>query len=148
MSDNNDSRKCRYCDIGAFELCRCHKPKMIIMRGLPGSGKTTIAKDLGADVICSADDYFTDSDGVYSFSPQRLKDAHENCQSRVKDALAQNLFVVVDNTHTRRWEMQPYIDMAKEYGIEPEIIIAKGEYQNIHGVPPEAIATMRERWED
>lgn len=121
---------------------------LTIMRGLPGSGKSTLAKSLGADVVISADDYFTDASGTYAYDGRKIGAAHEWCQRGVKLALANGLSVVVDNTHTRRWEMEPYLEMAAAFGIQPEIIVARGSYQNVHGVPDDVVAKMRERWEE
>jgi sensor domain CHASE-containing protein len=54
----------------------------------------------------------------------------------------------VSNTFTQKWEVQPYIDMAKNIGAELEIITAKGNYQNIHGVPDEVIERMKTKWQE
>lgn len=123
-------------------------PSMTIMRGLPGSGKSTIAASLGADVVISADDFFTDAKGAYAYDGRKIGAAHAWCQEGVRLALMCGLSVVVDNTHTRRWEMQPYIDMARYFGIEPAVVVARGDFQNIHGVPGDVVAKMLDRWED
>ena len=44
---------------------------MFIMRGVPGSGKSTLAKRIHKQypdaVLCSADDFFVDTDGIYKY---------------------------------------------------------------------------------
>jgi predicted kinase len=62
--------------------------------------------------------------------------------------LATGHAVVVANTFTQQWEMQPYRDIAARRGVSLEIVTATGNYPNIHGVPPAAIERMRVRWED
>jgi len=37
--------------------------------------------------------------------------------------------------------------MAKELDVRFEILTAKGEFQNTHGVPEEVIARMKNNWE-
>ena len=124
--------------------------KLTLVRGLPGAGKSTFA---GSDAI-EADQYFS-STGEYQFDPKRLKDAHAWCQNRTRAALEAGLDATVANTFTQRWEMQSYIDMAKELGAE---LIVHDVYdggqtdetladRNIHGVPLEAIQRMRARYE-
>lgn len=122
--------------------------KLVLIRGLPGSGKTTMAKSRFPDFKhFEADQYFTDSNGNYVFVPSQIKDAHATCQNCTELALMFDQDAVVSNTFTQVWEMQPYIDMAKKYGYELEVITATGEYESIHNVPKEAIARMRARWE-
>lgn len=125
-------------------------PSLYLIRGLPGSGKSTLAKALMhdgiAEVWCEADKYF---EGMgLKFDPARLKDAHDYCQSMARDALMRGLSVVVSNTFTQRWEAQPYLDMAAEYGAPVEVIEAKGDFGSVHGVPESTIAKMRARWEE
>ena len=59
---------------------------LYIVRGLSGSGKTTIAHNLTHNVF-SADDYFTTHAGDYNFDPSKLGDAHADCKSNVESAM-------------------------------------------------------------
>lgn len=122
-------------------------PVLVIVRGLPGSGKSTIAKSMALYEHYEADMFFTDSDGTYKYDRQLIGRAHEWCQRETFKALANGKRVVVSNTFTRLSEMQPYLDMAKTFGIEPVIIEAAGNWQSVHNVPAESIDRMRQRWE-
>ena len=93
-----------------------------------------------------ADQFFIDADGMYVFDASKIKDAHEMCISKVSNALMLGHDVVVSNTFTTKWEMEKYLNFPFEYKIH--VIIAKGQYGNVHGVPEEAIARMKARWED
>lgn len=93
-----------------------------------------------------ADQYF-DHDGVYRFAASDLPKAHAWCLERAKDSMARGVSCVVSNTFTRRWEMQPYIDAANASGTSVRVLEAVGDWENIHGVPAEAIERMRARWE-
>jgi predicted kinase len=87
-------------------------------------------------------------DYSHRYESDAVKRAHAICQSQARRALVSGGSVVVSNTFTRKWEMQPYLDMAHQYGAQVEIITATGDYGSIHGVPAEAIQAMRERWEE
>jgi predicted kinase len=131
--------------------------KLILIRGLPGSGKSTLAKTLrrwfssGPDYYLwdhwEADDFFVDDYGQYQFNAKRILEAHHWCQKGVKQSLKHKRNVIVSNTFTRVWEMQPYLDLAKQFGAEVTVLTCEGNYGNIHGVPDETIEKMRERWE-
>lgn len=97
-------------------------------------------------VHCEADHFFETAYG-YAFDRNKLRDAHDKCQSNAFHAMRSGRNVVVANTFTQRWEMAPYIDEARRIGHRVSIITATGEWQNEHGVPDEAIQRMRDRWE-
>jgi predicted kinase len=130
---------------------------LTLLRGLPGSGKSTFALNLvGHDfLVCEADKYFM-VDGEYKFDGSKLKEAHESCRAKVEmymhDSTMNDQFyreIAVSNTFTQEWEMQPYYDLAKQYGYMVFTIIVENRHggENQHGVPSEAIQRMKDRFE-
>lgn len=127
------------------------------IRGLPGSGKTTLAKRFVNTPVVAADDYFTDSDGVYHYDPVRLPDAHQDCQERAAKLINEGRNVVITNTFTRERELNSYLEALDlltdgfyyvvinlfDAGLTDEQLAARC----VHGVPVERIAQMRARWE-
>jgi NEDD4-binding protein 2 len=136
-----------------------------ILRGIPGSGKSTIAQTIRrkCGVACgvvSADDYYATPDGGYDFRPEDIGKAHAACyldalrvvyqmDSLWDTAPQPGASLVVDNTNIEAWEIAPYVSLAQARGydhliinrdVPPEIAIARG----IHGVPPERVRAMAE----
>lgn len=90
---------------------------LVIMRGVPGSGKSSLARKLqGNGVVLSTDDYFTNNYGDYYFDPRTLPEAHSWNQRRAdREMKASTNPIVIDNTNLEAWEMQPYVCMALRY---------------------------------
>lgn len=119
-------------------------PQLVLIRGLPGSGKSTIARTLGEAGYAhfEADMYFME-DGQYRYQASRIRDAHQWCQARTRDALRDGRPVVVANTFTRVTELHPYLNMARDISV----VHAFGAWPNVHDVPQDAVRRMADRWE-
>ena len=140
--------------------------KVMILRGLPGSGKDTFIKALAKTddlkiVTCSADHYFMET-GEYEFNPDGLTAAHEQCFRRFV-TLCQGVcypdndldIIAVSNTNAMLFEIAPYLTYARYERLPIEIVEvsipdatpqAHAE-QNIHGVPVAVIENMVKWWE-
>lgn len=127
--------------------------QLILIRGIPGSGKSTLAKKLVHELPCNvvlnieADAFFIDNQGDYKFDPTRIKSAHTWCQVETEHALKKGASVIVSNTFTQLWEMQPYFEIAEKHGVKVVVYLCQGNFKNIHGVPDETIRKMKNRFE-
>jgi hypothetical protein len=126
---------------------------LYIVRGIPGSGKSTFAKSLGGTHF-ETDEYFM-SDGEYKFDITKIKDAHQWCQDGVNTAMilnhttGQNEIIVVSNTFTQEWEMEPYYNMADTWGYRVFSVIVENRHGGVnqHGVPDDKLEIMKNRFE-
>mgnify|MGYP002875888672 CR=1 FL=1 len=134
--------------------------EVIIMRGLPGSGKSTfVEENFPSATVCSADNFFLNDDGDYVFVPQKISEAHQDCWGHYIDALfRKEEQVVVDNTNMCSWEYANYVKLATKKGYTVRIIcMAAGLHdetsvktlaeRNSHGVDAQTISRMKDRYE-
>ena len=130
---------------------------LIILRGLPGSGKSTFANYMFSNNIFEADKYFYDEDGTYNFDVTKLHAAHKWCQLRVEHAMEDNLEsngqyfseIVVSNTSTTEKELEPYLKLAEKYDYKVVSLIVENRHGNksVHNVPDETMEKMRNRFD-
>lgn len=102
------------------------KPVALILRGISGAGKTTLARQIGGPVV-EADDAFVGPDG-YLFDPRRLTEAHAGCFRRWCGYLASAaerrapVVAIVANTAITAEEVSPYVLAAQAWGVAPLIV--------------------------
>lgn len=130
--------------------------RMFLIRGVPGSGKTTLAFFLLdsmaglSKVMCSADDFMlSELDGQYQFDPSKLGECHRMCKDIVSTSASLGVDVImVHNTFAQNWEMKPYKEIARKHGYKVCVVRCENQYGNAHGVPNEKVALMLNRFED
>ena len=123
-----------------------NQARLTLIRGLPGSGKSTLAKTYHA-VHLEADMYFINKQGKYQFDPLLLKDAHVWCQQQCKFFLSRGEDVVVANTFIKRWEIEPYRQLATLFNATLVITVCRGEFNNIHHVSLSTLKKMKKNWQ-
>jgi len=129
------------------------KPTLYLIRGVPGSGKSTFAQELEDACVVSyvleADNYFINqSTGEYNFDASKLKQAHEWCQLSAIRSLNNQNSVAVSNTSTTEKEVETYRKIAEECNANFVSLIVENRHSgvNIHNVPEDKIQQMKQRF--
>ena len=143
--------------------------ELILVRGLPGSGKTRLASIIASlsipecpiSVSTFATDDFFMANGEYKFNQGKLSDYHIKNQNAVEKQMQSaieggayydlpvNDLIIVHNTFTQSWEKETYYELADTYGYTVTSVVVENNHSNksIHNVPDENISKMRDRFE-
>ena len=123
-------------------------PHLTLVRGLPGSGKSTYARGMFA-IHLEADMFFEDADGNYKYDINLIGVAHDWCYSSTIHRLRAGYDCVVSNTFTKMWELEKYLAIPV---LIPEVTISviemRTQYGTIHGVPEDKLKVMAARWQE
>jgi predicted kinase len=126
---------------------------LILIRGLPGAGKSSLAKLLSEDQkypVFAIDDYFTNSEtGEYQFNFSENYLAYKQCENLTENSMKNGaLKVFVDNTFTFNWEMEPYFKLASKFQYLLYVITVEKYHdnENIHDVSKEQLEKMAAKY--
>ncbi|MFW6311059.1 MAG: AAA family ATPase [Nanoarchaeota archaeon] len=123
--------------------------ELIILRGLPGSGKSTTSLLFDTKAICCADDYHTDRDGNYNWKAENQGKAHSWCQRKCERFMKKEINkIIVNNTSTSLKELKPYLLLAEKYDYRVHSLIVENRHggKNVHNVPDEVLEKMEKRF--
>lgn len=142
---------------------------VVIMRGVPGSGKSTTAQgimrhcvDKGQTCRMASNDnypgYYDNPEKKYDWTPQKAKEAKKYCQKEFLDALTSRAYVIiVDNCHLTHRSYRFYELEAEKAGYDVSFNVKEPqptcEYittcanRNKHGVTADHICKMIKSWE-
>lgn len=128
---------------------------VIIMRGIPGSGKSTFVRQKYSHAtVCSADHYFTDDEGNYEFDIDEIGEAHQYCRNQFYEAIdCKDPLIVVDNTNLTMRAMEFYIAEAIEHNYEIIFVhvvtpINIALERQTHNVPEETVQEFADKMEE
>ena len=122
--------------------------KLVLIRGIPGSGKSTFAATAFPGVFHLENDMYHMKNGKYSFDSRMQDNAIAWCMDMCRTALALGMDCVVSNTFTKKKYVETYRRIAEEFRADFEVYRMRGEFPNVHSVPDGVFANMKKNFED
>lgn len=122
---------------------------LYLIRGLPGSGKSTFAQELACGLDCNHfehDKYLYTDEGEYLWTEGRMAYAYRQCLRDTEATMAEGEPVVVSNVFPTAKSLKNYRKLAEKYSYRVTYIVVENRRggTNIHDVPQEALDNMRE----
>lgn len=160
IEPENNIKKYQTVDEYITKFSDFQEKTLLIMRGLPGSGKSSLGrviKEFSKEcTVCSADDYFI-KNGEYKFDKDLLEQAHLNCYYKVIQGMKfSDKLIIVDNTNSTKSEYAKYKKAATEHKYKIVVLEINCENKerallfanrNSHSVPVSIVLKMLARWE-
>lgn len=122
---------------------------LLLIRGLPGSGKSTAAARIAAAYGAAhleADAWFVDDMGVYRFKKKGLPAAHRQCKEEAAASLGAGRNVIVANCTETLARAKQYASLARDAEVPVLVADAPAAWdvetclqRNVHGVDAKAI---------
>lgn len=125
---------------------------LYLIRGLPGSGKSTFAKELAEGLDCNHfehDKYLYTDEGEYLWTEKRMAYAYRKCLRDTEATMVDGEPVIVSNVFQTSKSLKNYRKLAEKYGYRVTYIVVENRRGgvNIHDVPQEALDNMREAFQ-
>lgn len=123
--------------------------ELVIVRGHPGSGKSTFAKIFAGKGYkhFENDSFFVDEKGNYSFDFEFHQKAKDVCVQNVINSIISGDSVVVSNTYTKIKEMDDIIDFVNEMKVPYRIFEMYYNFENVHNVPDSVVDEKKQNFE-
>jgi predicted kinase len=139
-----------------LQQVKFNQATVFILRGIPGSGKSTLTKGIWgllgrSGQVCSADHYWIQPDGSYKFDLSKVPQNHHKCLRMFCQAAGEcEKYVFLDNTNTTVSEFSHYVKIAIAYGYKVVIVtlnisVETSIKRNVHQVPEKTVKGMLER---
>lgn len=120
--------------------------RLTVIRGFPGSGKTTYAKK-HFDCVHLENDMLWVVDGVYRFDRSRYEAQKSLLRQLVHCVLQLGVDVVVSSTFVTIADVDLYREIAENYNADFHVLRCVGTFDSTHDVPKSVMARMISQFE-
>lgn len=121
---------------------------LILVRGVPGSGKSSFSKTMFPGILNIENDMFHYRNGEYRFDYRNLRKAIKLCTETAEKWISCGCDVVVSNTFTRKSFVDVYKSIAEKNNSNFVVYRMMGEFQNVHNVPKDVLENMKSGFEE
>ena len=123
---------------------------LYLVRGCPGSGKSTFAKKLASEngFAHFENDEFFMKNGKYCFDKTKYREAADWCFNNIKKSLAKGKSAVVSNVFVTKKSVERYAQLAETFGAKFVVMRSNASFGDVHSVPKLVLVSMRKQFED
>lgn len=118
--------------------------KLVLVRGLPGSGKSTFSKIIAQHFGYThvENDMFRKHGDSYVLKPSEYNDVRKAALDVVASSLERGFNVIVSNVFATNRSMEEYIDLTDSV----VVMTLTSNYQNGNAIDKDDIKQMRQSW--
>lgn len=120
---------------------------LTLIRGLPGAGKSTYAKQ-HFDCLILENDMWHVEDGCYKWTKDKLQAALKWVYKTAELMLENGKDVCIANTFTRKAFVNSYKLLTEKHGARFNVIRLETQFKSVHAVPDEVAKSMKDSFED
>lgn len=120
---------------------------LYIVRGIPGSGKSTLIKKITKNIV-ELDDYYNEKYGYYKFSYDEVPQSHKYALNKIEKMMIDKLDeIAVIDSFIKNKDFDQYKKLAIKYNYQPIEIIVHSDFKDIHNVPIKRLEEMCNEFE-
>lgn len=122
--------------------------KLVIIRGLPGSGKSTFAKKMFPCSLHLETDMFHIHNGIYEFNREKRTQSEMWLFDIVRFSLENGMDVILSCVFGHTNKIRKFADLCERLGVGFMVYRMMNDYGNIHNVPEEVLNDMKNTFQD
>jgi nucleoside-triphosphatase THEP1 len=133
-----------------FRSSRRKTIMLVIVRGLPGSGKTKLVEQLAKELyipIHYKPDIFYKEHNITVITPEKVKEANAWCIAETYNTLKSGLGCIVSNVFATKKDIGPYVNMCRYFNKEHTIMVVAKNHNDTGGIPLDIYRQMENSWE-